>query len=61
MKMRGVKYFHVYCIDNILCKVADPHWPIFVLSKPCRCSNEEADSLKGNLTCFINEEICKIL
>ncbi|KAK6014697.1 hypothetical protein OSTOST_19913 [Ostertagia ostertagi] len=33
MKMRGVKYFHVYCIDNILCKVADPHWLGYCIEK----------------------------
>lgn len=25
LKARNVKYFHIYCVDNILCRVADPH------------------------------------
>jgi UDP-N-acetylglucosamine/UDP-N-acetylgalactosamine diphosphorylase len=25
LKSRGVKYFHIYCVDNILCRIADPH------------------------------------
>ncbi|KAL6738779.1 hypothetical protein Aduo_012291 [Ancylostoma duodenale] len=33
MRARGVKYFHVYCIDNILCKVADPHMLGFFIEK----------------------------
>ncbi|CAI4231960.1 unnamed protein product [Auanema sp. JU1783] len=24
LKKKGIKYFHIYCVDNILCKIADP-------------------------------------
>lgn len=33
MRARGVKYFHIYCIDNILCKVADPHMLGFFIER----------------------------
>lgn len=33
LKKRGVKYFHVYCIDNILCKVADPLFVGYAIEK----------------------------
>uniref|UniRef100_A0A914CAA6 UDP-N-acetylglucosamine diphosphorylase n=1 Tax=Acrobeloides nanus TaxID=290746 RepID=A0A914CAA6_9BILA len=25
LKSRGVKHFHIVCVDNILCRIADPH------------------------------------
>jgi UDP-N-acetylglucosamine/UDP-N-acetylgalactosamine diphosphorylase len=24
LEKQGVKYFHTYCVDNILCRVGDP-------------------------------------
>lgn len=37
LKSRSLKYFHVYCVDNILCHVADPHLVGCAIDKNADC------------------------
>ncbi|CAA91270.2 putative UDP-N-acetylglucosamine pyrophosphorylase [Caenorhabditis elegans] len=49
LRAKGIKYFHVYCVDNILCKVADPHFIGFAISNEADVATKCVPKQKGEL------------
>lgn len=60
MAKRGVKYVHIYCVDNILIRIADPVFIGFCIEKQSDCAAKVVRKVKPDeqvgIICQVNEQ-----
>ncbi len=59
MADRGLRYLHIYCVDNVLVKMADPVFTGFSISKNANCASKavkkEDPEEKVGVICKVND------